>query len=222
MSTRNILTRTLLSLILLGASGMAAATQIALDATAVGGFGAGPYGWVTMTESAGNVDFTVDLRSDLNFVNTGNENSHSVFSFNANDVVAADITNVLFNGSANADYSIISPGHNSPFGEFDFAFFCTGSGCSNGAGGQQTDPLTFTVQNANIADFMLLSTGGSPNAYFAADVICNGDTCNGLTGAIGATGKPRDVPEPSTLALLGLGLIALSLSLFRRRQAGSI
>ena len=202
-------------LLLLGVGGTAGATVIYdFNATAVAGFGVGPYGSVTLSQTGSDVDVTVDLRADLNFVNTGGP--HAVFSFNAVDVVASDITNVLFNGVANTDYSVTQDANNTPFGTFDFLIDCTGSGCTNGSGGQQSDPLTFTVLDAVEADFAYLSEGLFP-AYFAADVICNTGSCNGLTGTIGA----RDggtVPEPGTLALFGIGLLGFGVARKWRRS----
>ena len=44
---------------------------------------------------------------------------------------------------------------------------CTGAGCANGAPGQISDPLTFTVLNALEADFATaLSNGVSPEQTF--------------------------------------------------------
>lgn len=191
------------------ASAGAASIVYTFDSTAVAAFGAGPYGTVTLTENgSGGVDFTVTLRSDMNFVNTGGP--HSIFSFNSSGVAAGDISNILFNGSTKAGVTVVSPGGNSPFGStFSFAIDCTDNdACSNGAGGQTADPLTFTIANAVLGDFGFLVSGTT--AFFAADVISGS-----ATGAIGVTkpGRPPDenVPEPASLGLLGLGLLGLGL-----------
>ena len=215
MFTKKSLGLTCLSLMLLGVSGVTRANLIyQFDSTEVLPFGSGPYGSVTLAQSGVNVDVTVDLRSDMNFLNTGGP--HSVFSFNAVDVEIIDITNVLFNSVSNANYTIVAPGANTPFGTFTFMLDCTGAkpGCQNGAPGQQIDPLTFTVLNALEADLVGLSSGGT-DAYFAADVICVKGSCNGATGAIGVT---TVVPVPAAVWLFGSGLIGLA-GVARRKKA---
>ena len=217
MFTRNALRLASLSLMLLGVSGTTGATMIYdFDSTAVGAFGSGTYGTVTLAQNGSDVDVAVLLRDDLNFVNTGGP--HAVFSFNAMDVTAGDITNILFNGVANGNFTIVESAKNVPFGNFDFLLDCTGIGCQNGAPGQQIDPLTFTVLNAAEADFASLSVGAFP-AYFAADVICTSGNCNGATGTVGARNPPpSSVAEPGTLALLGAGLLGFSATRRRRKS----
>ena len=72
--------------------------------------------------------------------------------------------------------------------------------------------MTFKVLNSTLTDFALLSTGGSPNAYFAADLI---RTEGGATGAVGAI--TAAVPEPETYALMLAGLGVMGFMAKRRR-----
>ena len=181
-----------------------------LNSTGVSEFGTGPYGSVTLTQSFSDVLVNVVLRNDLNFLSTGNQNSHSIFTFNVSGATAGDVTDISFANGLNGSFGVASPAGNSPFGNFTYGIFCTSSCTSGGSGGGYVDPLNFTVHNATISEFNHLSSGGT-GAYFAADVL----NLSGKTGAIGAT--VAAVPEPETYAMLlsGLGLIGF---VARRRQ----
>lgn len=182
-----------------------------LNSTAVGQFGTGPYGSVTLTQSFNDVLVNVSLRNDLNFLSTGNPNSHSIFTFNLSGAAASDITDITFANGLNGKFGVAGPAGNSPFGDFSYGIVCTSSCTSGGSGGGYVDPLHFTVHNATISEFSHLSSGGT-GAYFAADVL----NLSGKTGAIGAT--VAAVPEPESYAMLlaGLGLIG---AVGRRRNA---
>jgi hypothetical protein len=181
-----------------------------LNSTGVSEFGTGPYGSVTLTQSFSDVQVNVVLRNDLNFLSTGNQNSHSIFTFNVSGATAGDVTDISFANGLNGSFGVASPAGNSPFGNFTYGIFCTSSCTSGGSGGGYVVPLNFTVHNATISEFNHLSSGGT-GAYFAADVL----NLSGKTGAIGAT--VAAVPEPETYAMLlsGLGLIGF---VARRRQ----
>jgi hypothetical protein len=193
----------------LAAAALPALAQTAVysfDSTQVSAFGAPSYGTVTLTQDGADVDVNVTLATGLNFVTTGGP--HDLFAFNATGVSLSDITNlsVLGGGTLQA----VVPGADTPFGSFNFGINCTS--CDNGGPGQQNDPMTFKVLNSTLSDFALMSTGGSPNAYFAADLI---QTNGGATGAVGAIAAA--VPEPETYAFMLAGLGVMGFVAKRRR-----
>ena len=171
----------------------------------------GNYGTITLTQDGSNVDFSVALASGFEFVTTGNDNSHVLFGFNASGVSTGDISNIVAAGGGT--FTAAAGATGSPFGDFSFGIYCTS--CANGAPGQQTPPLTFTVASAALADFNFLSTSGSPDAFFTADII---RVDGGATGQVGATDAPvPGVPEPESYALMlgGLGVVGF---IARRRK----
>ena len=210
------------ALVALGLTGFAAAqtATYSLNNTAVSQFGAGPYGTVTLTQSANDVLVNVALSSDLNFISTGNLNSHSIFAFNWSGASANNIGNISFANGLGATFGVAHPANDSPFGQFDYGIYCTQNCPPGGSQGGYADPLNFTVANATVSQFANLSTSGSPNAYFAADVLRVSGTNAGYTGAVGATspGVVATVPEPESYAMLLAGLGVMG-AVVRRRKS---
>ncbi len=177
-----------------------------LNSTAVGQFGAGPYGTVTLTTNGAHVDFVVDLAASLKLVNTGNTKSHSLFALNGTGVAAADIKNITNNTTATFLAYTLAVAQ--PFGGFALGIKCVS--CGQGGQGATPGPLTFTVENAVLADFAVKSDKKKNGAYFSADVM----TTKGKTGQLGATGAgaPIAIPDSgASLILLGGSLTVLGL-----------
>jgi PEP-CTERM motif-containing protein len=192
----------------------AAAVDYAFDTTDVGAFGAPTYGSVSLTQDGANVDFVVKLDPEFNFVTTGN---HYVFSFSGTGVAKTDIVDITDLGGQQT-FNVTTTATNPPFGSFGFGIACL-TNCSNGnSAGGYNDPLSFTVENATITDFLVPSTkaGSLGPAYFAADVVVTDRSLDsyGSTGNVGVS----PVPEPETYALFlaGLGMMGF---MARRRRA---
>jgi hypothetical protein len=85
--------------------------------------------------------------------------------------------------------------------------------CQGGQAGNLKGPLSFTVLNAVLSDFVA-NAGGY---YFASDIAIDidGTTRTGNVAALGP--NTPSVPEPSSLMLFGTGVTALG-GLIRRRM----
>jgi len=178
--------------------------------------GSTPFGTISLTQDGANVDFSVELTTGYEFVMTGIRKSHSLFAFNGSGVSLSDIVGIT--GGTAATYAAYTSATAQPFGKFGFGIEC--SNCSKGAPGATPSPLRFTVDNALVSDFASLSTSGSPDAFFSADVI---RLAGGYTGQVGATGEGvtplTSVPEPAGTSLMLAGLAAVGFLARRRRSA---
>jgi hypothetical protein len=164
---------------------------------------AGGFGTVTVTQNGTNVDITVSLLNNNKFVLTGSAD-FQYFKFNGTGVAVGDITNISQNfpgftlsaatGSFNGD------------GTGDFTFGITSDHGNGGSPPQFAGPISFTVQNATIADLTVANADGN---IFVADIL-SGTT--GKTGPVDVNTGGNNTPDAgSTAALLGLALLGLGL-----------
>jgi hypothetical protein len=211
---RAILLGSLAILLGLGSSSASADTIFTLTQQACSSnCGAGPFGTVTLAQSGSNVDVTVALANigNLRFAGTG---AGEALEFNVLSAVKTDITNVSSGFIVGP-----APASASAFGSFLFSIECTA--CQGGQAGNTKGPLSFTVQNALISDFV--ANGGG--YYFASDiaidldnVVRTGNVAGNTGGTPGGTPTQTGVtPEPSSLMLFGTGVTALG-GLIRRRM----
>jgi hypothetical protein len=168
--------------------------------------GAGPFGTITLSQSGANVNVSLVLNTANNerFAGTG---AGEALEFNALNASTADITNISSGFVLGP-----APATASAFGTFLFSVDC--STCQGGQAGNSKGPLSFTLLNATISDFVANASG----YYFASDIAIDidGTTRTGNVAALGS--NTPSVPEPSSLMLFGTGVTALG-GLIRRRMA---
>jgi protein with PEP-CTERM/exosortase system signal len=167
-----------------------------------GGAGTPPFGSVTLTQDGANVDFVVTLFDGSTFVKTG-AGDFQYFKFNAVGVDLTDIT-ITQNHSQGFELSAQTGAFNGDdTGEFEFGITALLAG--NGAKGQTTNPILFSVANSTISDFTTPNADGN---VFVADIL-SGQT--GFTGVVDAT-TPIQAPDGgTTVMLLGAALGALGI-----------
>lgn len=192
----------------------------------------GSFGTVVLVDNGAYVSVTVDPAGTTPFANTGSGTTYA-FAFNMDALNTYKIT--LTNATATlmdkpnssspiglvySASAIPLPNISmTPYGPFNAGIAFTNN-AKGGTAGAYSGSLTFDVStiaadgNVDIRNF----TKGGDGYLFSADLGTAAGTQNVVTTQNRTTpdGVPTNVPEPTTLALLGLGLIGFAVA--RRRM----
>lgn len=165
------------------------------------------FGTITLTDvSSGVVQVTISLNDGSQLIDVGGSKGlGAAIGWNLIGNPTITLTSI-----SNTNFSLESQNagaiHVDGFGTFEYGLQCL---ICTGASNPQGSTLSFTLSDGSgfsTASFNELSTGGSPSAFFAVDIISG---INGNTGPVDASGQPTVPDGGMTLMLLGGALVGL-------------
>jgi hypothetical protein len=191
------------AVVALGSAVAANADQVVINVPNPGLSGTpGPYATVTYTLNGNVIDVTVQMAPGFNAFGEGNGNN-GIFGFNVvGSTAGLSVTNLPAGFTAN-----LGGGQMDGFGNFDVTLSCCNP--SNGV-----TSFSFTVSRtggfSSASDLFEANANGT---HFAVHIA---PTNGNPTGFAGDSGTPSEVPEPTSMLLLGSGLVTLAAGLRKR------
>ena len=193
------------AVVVLASAAAANADQVIISVANAGLSGTpGPYATVTyVLNGANNIDVTVTMFPGFQAFGDGNGNN-GIFGFN---IVGSTAGLNVTNFSPALLSANLGGGQMDGFGNFDVTL-----SCCNPA--NAVTSFSFTVsRTGGFSSASDLFEASSSGAHFAIHVA---PTNGNPTGFAGDAGTPNEVPEPTSMLLLGSGLVTLAAGLRKR------
>lgn len=172
------------------------------------GFGIGNFGTVELELSGATATITVDLADGFQLVKTGFPGSIGFVDGLGGGLSSGGFSSGLYSGFLS---DLSNDLHFDGFGYSNNAVATSGPHAGDGL-----NTLSFTVSASGLTDVNQLlnpfsGPAGQGPVYFVADIYNAHATGPGAgnTGLVAVTGSSMPVPEPTSLAIFGAGLLAL-------------